>query len=82
MRPPTKLEVDEVLSRLEVRPTPSPAWSQPTLMTLVDYDVRRLPRLTSMEFTDDEKVRLRAFMHQATRFRRTRGLSWLWRWTR
>jgi len=76
MRPPTKLEVDEVLSRLEP-PPPSPAWSKPTLMTLVDYDVRRLPRLASMEFTAAEKERLKAYMHQATRYRRS---SWWRRW--
>ena len=76
MKQPTKTEVDQLLESLEATP-PSPAWSQPTLMTLVDYDVRRLPPLTSMEFTDDEKSRLRAYMHQATRFRRS---SWWRRW--
>ena len=68
MTDPTKSEVDRVLDSIE-RTKIDLAEHQP--------DCRRLPPLQSMEFTRQEKQRLRTYCAQMTRYR---ILCWWKRW--
>src|SRR5262245_27239157 len=77
---PTDTEIEMALALINVETnladyppvsTLSDHWFTESLSSTDKYDVRRLPPLSAMDWTENERERLNAYMHQAVRYRRT-----------